>query len=92
MNCKIWWEGGYICKIWCWEGGQICNKWWGGGSDLQLTLAKYAWVGVRFAIYPSEKHLPKIGNMIHLQFTLMMWLIAFMTNFKSSHMLHKILV
>ena len=62
MNCKIWWEGGYICKIWWWEGGQICNKWWGGEADLQLTLAKYAWVGVRFAIYPSEKHLELVST------------------------------
>ena len=40
-----------ICKIWC-EG---------------VRFAKYGGVGVRFAIYPSEKHLPKIGNVIHLQ-------------------------
>ena len=38
----------------------------GGG----VRFAKYGGVGVRFTIYPSEKHLPKIGNVIHLQFTL----------------------
>ena len=67
----------------------IFKIWWGGGW---VIFAKYGGVGVRFAIYPSEKHLPKIGNMIHLQFTLMIWLIAFMTKFKSSHILQKIIL
>ena len=39
----------------------------GGGG---VRFAKYGGLGVRFAIYSSEKHLPKIGNVIHLQFTL----------------------
>ena len=35
-----------------------------------VRFAKYGGGGVIFAIYPSEKYLPKIGNVIHLQFTL----------------------
>ena len=44
------------------EGGSDLQQMVGGGSDLQLTLAKYGWVGVRFAIYPSEKHLELVST------------------------------
>ena len=35
----------------------ICKIWWGG-----VLYAKYGWVGVRFAIYPSEKHLELVST------------------------------
>ena len=62
MNCKIWWEGVIFAKFGGGRGVRFATNGGGGGSDLQLTLAKYAWVGIRFAIYPSEKHLELVST------------------------------